>query len=347
MKTTRAPFKKYMKPILVLAGFGFMIVYAGGFLHKKTPPDTLLVPPGEPLPEGVELVPVVSSLRSPRVEVIGTTASDRRIQISARMSAYVDEVLVGAGDRVTNGQALLVLDRRELREQLAAGEAQLNQAMTEYRRTKQLFDRNAATDQAMTASQSGYNSAKAEVERIKIMLTYATITSPIDGVVTERKIEAGDLASPGLVLLSIFDPANMRLEVPVPVRLINKFSLGQKLTAKLDYPEGSYEAEVTEIVGEIDPLTRTRRIKLRLFNTEGKVLPGTYGRIWVDEAPRASIFIPVRAVQSVGQLDMVHVVRDNRMIKRLVRLGGTQEQDVEVLSGLSDGDVIAVIANRE
>jgi len=347
MKTPQLFVKKYMKPILVVAGFGLMIVYAGGFFHKKTPPDSLHVLPGEPLPEGAELVPVVASQRSPRVEVIGTTASDRRIQNSARMSAYVDEVLVGAGDNVTNGQALLVLDRRELREQLAAGEARLNQAMTEYRRTKQLFDRNAATDQAMTAAQSGYHSAKAEVERIKIMLTYATITSPIDGVVTERNIEAGDLASPGLVLLSIYDPANMRLEVPVPVRLISKFSLGQKHTARLDYPEGSYESEVTEIVGEIDPLTRTRKIKMRLTQTDGKILPGTYGRIWVDESPRESIFIPARAVQSMGQLDMVYVVRDNRMIKRLVRLGGIQDHEVEVLSGLADGDVIAVVAHRE
>lgn len=347
MKTSRFQPKTYAKVILVFAGFILMIVYAGGFLHDKTAPDALHVLPGEPLPEGAELIPVTAASRSPRVEVIGTTASDRRIQISARMSAYVDEVLVNAGDRVTNGQPLVVLDRRELREQMAAGEAQFNQASAEYRRTKQLFDRNAATEQAMTAAQSGFTSAKANVERIKIMLTYATITSPINGIVTERKIEAGDLASPGLVLLSIFDPVNMRLEVPVPVRLINKFALGQKLTARLDHPEGLYDAEVTEIVGEIDPLTRTRRVKLRLLNTDGRVLPGTYGRIWVEESPRTAIVIPARAVQSIGQLDTVNFVRDNRIVKRLVRLGDVHGAEVEILSGLDDGDLIAVTATRE
>ena len=347
MKTPNIAIKKIIKPVIVVAGFAVMIVYAGGFLHDKVPSDSLNVLPGELIPDGAEIIPVTSSLRSSRVEVIGTTASDRRIQISARMSAYVEEVLVGAGDRVTNGQVLVVLDQRELQEQLAAGEAQLNQASAEYRRTKQLFDRNAATEQAMTAAQSGFNAAKANVERIKIMRTYATITSPINGVVTERKIEAGDLASPGMVLLTIFDPVNMRLEVPVPVRLISKFSLGQKMVARLDHPDVAYDAEVTEIVGEIDPMTRTRRVKLRLLNTDGQVLPGTYGRIWVDETPRESIFIPARAVLPIGQLDMVHLKQDNRMIKRLVRLGVTHETDVEVLSGLTDGDLIAVIAPRE
>jgi RND family efflux transporter MFP subunit len=267
--------------------------------------------------------------------------------MSARMSAAVQEVFVSAGDRVKAGQILLTLDDRELREQLTAGEAQLSQAAAEFRRARQLFERNATTEQALTAAESAFNTAKANVDRIKIMLTYATVASPIDGIVTERRIEAGDLANPGQILLAIFDPANMRLEVPVPVRLISKFTLGQELVASLEYPAKSYAAVVTEIVGEIDPLSRTRRVKLRLNDTQGDVLPGTFGRIWVEEEARPAVFIPAEAISRVGQLDQVQVVKDDRMIRRLIKTGREQDGQIEVLSGLSAGDRIVIPSGKE
>ena len=339
--------KTWLKIAAVIVGFSVMIVYSGGMLLNKTPPDTLPVEAGVPLPSDATIIDVTVSQRSPRIEVVGTVASDRRIQLSARMNSYVDQVLVGAGDTVTNKQILVVLDQRELQEQLAIGEAQLNQAATEYRRTKQLFDREAATDQAVTSAESAYLTAKANVERIRVMLTYATITSPLDGIVTELSVEAGDLANPGQPLLGLYDPANMRMEVPVPVRLIDHFALGQKVTAHLDYPAESFAAEVSEIVGEIDPATRTRKVKMRLLDTRGRVPPGAFGRIFVEETPRPAIFIPQAAVLQVGQLTMVQVVRGERMVQCLIRTGNTDGSDVEVLSGLTGGDRIVLTAGKE
>lgn len=346
MNTKKSP-TRFWKPLVAIGGFAVMIVYAGGMLHEKTPPDTLDLQPGQPLPDGARIIEITAAPRSPQVEVIGTTASDRRIQISARMSAYVEEILVSAGDRITNGQTLVRLDDRELREQLTAGLAQLNQAATEYKRTRQLFDRNATTEQAMTAAESAFNTARANVERIKVMLTYATVNSPMDGIVTERRIEAGDLANPGQLLLTLFDPANMRLEVPVPVRLIDKFAFGQKHEVKLEYPARTYRAEVTEIVGEIDPMTRTRRVKLRLQDTGGDVLPGTYGHILVSEDPQPSIFIPASAVVRIGQLDMVNVADGDRMLRRMIKTGRRDGDEIEVISGLSSGHRVVLPAGAE
>ena len=334
--------KRFWKPLVAVGGMTVMIVYAGGMLSEKTPPGALEIQPGQPVPAGATIVDVAESSIASKVEVVGTTASDRRIQISARISAYVEEVLVSAGDRVAAGQVLARLDDRELREQLTGGEAQLSQAEAEFKRTRQLFERNATTEQAMTAAESQFNTARANVERLKVMLTYATVTSPIEGIVTERKIEAGDLANPGQLLLTIFDPANMRLEVPVPVRLINKFALGQRYELSLDYPARSYEAEVTEIVGEIDPMTRTRRIKLRIQDPGGEVLPGTFGHILVEENPRPSIYIPAAAVLRIGQLDMVNLARDGRMTRRMIKTGRKEGDQVEVISGLNAGDRIVM-----
>lgn len=334
--------KRHWKPLAAVAGFTAMIIYTAGLFSSKTPPDRLEVKPGRALPANAVLVDVVQQPRASRIEVVGTTASERRIQISSRLSASVEEVLVNAGDRVQAGQNLVRLDDRELREQLTAAEAQLDNASAEYRRTRQLMERNATTEQALTAAESAYNSAKAQAERIRVLISYTTVTAPINGIVTERRIEAGDLASPGQLLLVIFDPANMRLEVPVPVRLVPKFELGQPYRVVLDYPAQEFAATVTEIVGELDPVTRTRRVKLRLEDANGLVLPGTFGRIWIEGDAEPAIFIPADAVVRIGQLDMVDIAVDGRIIRRMIKTGRAAGGEVEVLSGLAGGERLVI-----
>lgn len=342
----KKPSPAFLKTALAATGLVAMIIYAGGYLHDKVSPDSLDMTAGMPIPPDARLLKVGEVTHPLAVDLVGTVESDRRIQISSRMSAYVEEVLASAGDRVTNGQLLVRLDERELREQLAAAEAQGNQALAEFRRTQQLFQRNAATEQALTAAEAAYQSARAQVDRVKATLSYARVRAPIDGVVTERKVEAGDLANPGQLLLTMFDPVNMRLEVPVPVRLIDRFAIGQEYTAVLDHPAMSFPAVVTEIVGEIDVQSRSRRVKLRLAQTDGDVLPGAFGRIRLNLDAPPSLFIPQAAVIRIGQLDQVQWVREGRMVNRMVQLGRRVGEDVEVLAGLDADDMIVLPAAR-
>jgi len=276
------------------------------------------------------------------VDVVGTTASEEKINLSARIPAYVSDVFASAGDRVTKGQELVTLDDRDIRQQLAAAEAQLNQARTEYDRAKSLFEKEATTQQALTAAESMFHAAQAQVEQVKVMLTYAQVTSPIDGIVTERRIEAGDLANPGMLLLAVYDPSRMRLEAPVPVRLLDRLAVGQSVEVTLDRPAKVFPGTVSEIVSEVDPASRTQLVKIHLDGADGDVLPGTFGRLWVDAGPREVIAIPSSAIIRVGQLEFVQAVRDGRVVRRLVKTGPARDTSVEILSGLSAGDVILV-----
>jgi len=254
----------------------------------------------------------------------------------------VSKVNVGTGAKVAKGQALIELDSREIQEKLTAARINLKQSKTEYDRTLNLFKKNAATEQALTAAEHRYSSAQSQVAEIKVMQTYTTIKSPIDGIVTERQIEAGDLANPGQVLLTVYDPRNMRLEVPVPVRLIEKLSLNQTVDITLDRPTRPFKGKVSEIVGEIDPSSRTQKVKIRIDNKKGDILPGTFGRVWVRENPRKAVVIPAGAVTMVGQLEMVNVVQNDRVLRRMVKTGPSYGKLVEILSGLSAGEVILV-----
>lgn len=321
-----------------------LIGWATGLFHEKTPPGTQPIERGAPVPPDAARHTVASRPVAPRIDVVGTVASEEAARLSARLSAAVQEVLVSAGSAVTNGQVLVRLDDRDLREQVAAAEAALVLAEAEYNRTKSLFERNAATEQALTAAESAFRSAQAQAEARRVTLTYASITSPLDGIVTERRVEAGDMAHPGQVLLTVYDPSRMRLEAPVPVRLIEKLQLGATVSVDLDRPARSFAGTVTEIVGEIDPHSRTQLVKVRLADTAGQVLPGTFGRVWVEDDVRASILVPASAVFRSGQLEMVHVVEDGRALRRSVKTGARYGEEVEILSGLRPGDTILEVA---
>jgi RND family efflux transporter MFP subunit len=342
MKNIAAKLKKHLKLIVGILGLAIVIAWSGGFLSKKVKPGVLENQPGVAVPADAATVEVKAETAPVRVEVVGTTASEEKINLSARIPAYVSEVLASAGDRVKKGQKLIVLDDRDIRQQLAGAEAQLNQAQTEYERAKQLFEKEATTQQALTAAESMYAGARAQVEQVKVMLTYAQVESPIDDIVTERRIEAGDLANPGMLLLAVYDPLRMRLEAPVPVRLVDRLALGQEVEVSLERPARVLKGKVAEIVSEVDASSRTQLVKVHLEGVEGAVLPGTFGRLWVEAESREAVYVPASAIRQIGQLAFVQVVRDGRAVRRLVKTGPARGDRVEILSGLRAGDVILV-----
>jgi RND family efflux transporter MFP subunit len=349
-KGTPAPdaaWKRLSKPVLGTVIMVALILWSVGVGRSRMAGDKLARQPGLAVPAGAASLTVRAEPLEPRVDVVGTVASELRVNLSARIPAAVKEVFVSAGSPVKKGQLLLTLDDRELREQAAAAEAQFKQAETEVNRTRRLYESQAATEQALTAAQSLFAVARAQWDRSKVMLTYARVDSPLDGVVTDRRAEPGDMASPGQVLLAVYDSANMQLEVPVPVRLLDKLPIGRSVEVSLDRSARVYRGQVRQIVSEIDPLSRTQLVKVHLEAPDGGLLPGTFGRLWVADDAREAIQVPASAVYAVGQIELVQVVRDGRAIRRSVRTGPRTGDKVEVLSGLSSGDAVLLNPVKE
>lgn len=315
-----------------------VILWSSGVFRTRTPAGRIEHLPGFPVPPNARVFTVKAETLAPRVDVVGTVASSVKVTVCARIPAYVNEVFVSAGSQVKKGQPLVTLDDREIREQVVAAEAQFKQAEAELNRTRQLFDNKATTEQALTAAQSTYTSARAQWERSRVTLTYARVEAPMDGVVTDRHIEPGDLASPGQALLAIYDPDDMQLEVPVPVRLVAKLPVGQAVEVTLDRPATNLQGRVRQIVSEIDPLSRTQLVKVHLEGAGAEVMPGTFGRLWVADDPRPALLIPASAVYAAGQVELAQLVREGRAIRHAVRTGRKVGDSVEIQAGLDAGD---------
>lgn len=334
--------KRALQIISAVLGLAVIIMWTTGVFKERVPPATYPHEPGVALPENAEIFTVEKKMVSLPIDVTGTVFSEEMIHIAARINAYVRKVHAGAGSKVSEGDLLISLDNREIRQQLASAEAGLDQARTEYLRTKRLFDSGASTHREYTAAQSVFRRSRARVEELTVMFGFTEMRAPIDGVVTDRDIEAGDLAAPGRVLMTLYNPKAMRLEVPVPVRLSDRVSVGDRVPVKIEYPARVCDGKVTEIVSQIDPAARTRTVKVQFPTQDSDILPGTFGRIWIEAAPEEGIFVPKSAVYNIGQLTMVQYAADGRITRRLVKTGADQGDSVEILAGLNHGEFILV-----
>ncbi|MDX2176466.1 MAG: efflux RND transporter periplasmic adaptor subunit [Candidatus Sumerlaeia bacterium] len=301
-------------------------------------------PPPVPGParalEPVRGAAVAAAARTPlpiEEEFVGTVAARFRPVVSAKVSGAVQAVHADVGDAVAKGQLLVELDAQELGARLRRAIPERDLAATELERMRGLVAQQAAAQTQLDAAEARHRSAVAGVEELETMLSYARIESPIDGIVRERLVDVGDLASPGRGLLRLEDLSTLRFETAIPESLSGGARVGDTATVAIASLGESLEATLSELTPSADPLTRTFMMKYDLPATEG-LRPGQFGRLTLHVGEASPLVVPQGAVLRRGQLETVWAVEDGRARMRLVTTGKVRGGMVEILSGLSEGE---------
>lgn len=283
----------------------------------------------------------------------GTVRSRSMVELSPRIVARVVTIDVRSGDRVKKGDTLVRLDDAELNaavaqaaEHVRQAQATLQLAITELGRTRTLLTSGNATQQAFDTADTTVRQAQAMAQaaaeskrQAEAILGYATIISPMDGVVAERLADPGDLASPGNILMRLFDPTRLLLEVPMREGLAARVKLGEKVPFRVDALNTSFTGEIREIVPAVDPGSRTFMVKVCIGETPALV-PGMSGVLELPLGTRPALLVPLAAVTSVGQLQYVTAICDGQMRQMLVRTAPATADQIEVVSGLTAGMIV-------
>lgn len=288
----------------------------------------------------------------------------RQTVVAAQVPGAVVALGVKAGDAVKAGQWLLRLDARgaqagtELSQaQLEAARAQATQAQREQQRQQALFDKQYVSQAAVERSQAALDAARAQVRALEAQLSaartqagYHSVLAPYAGVVSELPVSLGDLAMPGRPLLTLFDPASLRLSAQVPE------SLAAALAGK--GPQGAVQVQIEGLapfaagalqwLPAVDPASHSRTLRLALPAAQAQGLaPGRFARISlpgvVAAGAPARLFVPREAVLRRAELQAVYVVpAEGPPRLRQVRLGEVRGEQIEVLSGLRAGEAVAL-----
>lgn len=318
---------------------------------------------------GVTLSPIPFTSVDSYYETAGTVKPKTMSIISARTIGTVRSLKVREGERVKAGQTLLLLDDRDAAQRLAAAEAGHNEALktldeaaqrrsladVTYKRYKNLSDEKVITQQEMDQVETqrkvadigyqrateGVSRAKAQLEEARINKGFSIVTAPFSGMVTERKIDEGSLATPGTPLLMLEDTSRYHIEVYLNERLGSKVKVGSTVPIVLTAQNRQITGMLGEIVQAVDPSTRTFLVKI--FIKDSSLRSGLFARVFVPEGKKQALLVPKSAVVEKGQLTGLYVVdQKGVMTYRIVKFGQAYGDRREVLSGLRNDERIAV-----
>jgi len=280
-------------------------------------------------------------------EVTGTVTSASVATLASKVLGQVEEIRVKEGNRVKTGEVLITLDSRALQAQRERAEAELENAKIHFQRVRTLLTERSATQQELDNADRAYKVAEATWKAIEADLANTVIKAPFDGIITEKMIEVGELASPGRSLLRIEDEGHLRLDVPVAETDAAGLHIGQTVMVRLDALDGlSLDGRVAQILPSADPSTHSIWVKTDLPSVP-RLKSGLFGRMVFVVGQRSALMIPQPAIRVEGELSRVYVVDASSLVRsRLIQPGQIQERRVEALSGLVSGERILARASE-
>jgi len=346
--------KKLARRSLVLFLFAALVVvllWFQGLLFRHEP-DVVAVPGPQPV-DAARALGRVERVELARVQVHpGFVEASDEVAVAARVLASVLAVPVREGDPVSAGQELVVLDDRDARAQLAqvqagreAAEAQALQAELAFQRAQRLLDSEALTTGEWESARAARDAAQAQEERAaravdeaSVALSWFRLSAPFAGRVLEREVEPGQLATPGRALVTVYREEQLRFSVAVPEERAAELVVGAEFALEFDRLPAR-TARLARVLPPADARTGTVTLHLELPPSTD-LRPGLLGRLQLVVGRRTALVVPRTAVERVGQVERVQLVRDGRVVPVTVRTGKAQGDALEVLSGLEAGEEV-------
>lgn len=294
----------------------------------------------------VEVAPVGRGTAARTSVVTGSVEPLRTVGVNAQLSGVLTAVLVEEGDAVGQGQVLARLDDRELAAQLRAAEARLTLVRGSLDRSRQLREAQVITAAELEADQADFAAAEAQLDQLRTRIGFATIRAPIAGVVTEKRLEAGDVASPQARLFTVADLGTLVVRLPVSEIDVAMMRVGEELDLTLDaMPDRTFRGRVRRIFPTADSVSRLIPVEVQLMG-EGarRARPGFLARVTLqlDERQNAML-VPANALVGTAGSEAVYVVEGGKAARRPVVTGLRQSGQVEIVQGLTGAETIVVV----
>ena len=341
-------------------GLAALLIFAGALLWHMLPEVPKTVEAATPVK-----VFVVGATEGTAAQVYaGEIHSVYESNLSFQTAGKILSRRVKAGDRVRKGQVLAVLDTRDLEQavyntqaQESAVNSQLKLAEKNMRRYQQLLAEGAVSEAIYDQYVQQYEAAQAAVEQSHAQsaqtvnqLGYSMLTADREGIVTKIKAEPGQVVAAGENIATLADDGALEVEFAVPEDAVANFTIGTSIDTQLwSRRKNDYAAVIREISPMADAETRTFQIKAQLQGDLSAVRLGMTAKVFLrNGGEKKASYIPLAAVfEQPDQGKGVWVIHDGRVYFALIELGKLRKDQVEVLSGLAQGERIVAAGGQK
>lgn len=292
------------------------------------------------------------------VTATGSLEAEKSVLVSTRMMGWVNKVHVREGQTVSKGDLLVSIDDSDLRAKKSQAEAGIVEAtavLTNAEKMAERFEKLYAEksvskqqlDDVLTGrdrAAAGLKMAEAGLTEVNVHLSYLNVTAPVDGFVSRKMIEEGDMANPGMPLVSLESSGAMKVVAHLGEKDVTSVKLGDPVTIDITSLDGTvFTAPLDKIVPAANPGSRTYDIEIILADPDPRLKSGMFARVSVPVGTRDAVLVPAAAVIKRGQLTGVWIVReDGTAHLRWARLGLAIGDSVEVLSGLAGNETVVL-----
>lgn len=348
---------------------GIVLMMVLGSVCAKQKPAPSLSTASEKIPVVVQTVIPEDLIES--ISLIGTIEPSSEIKIFSKIAGRIESLHADKGQKVKAGDKLTVLEHSAISAQVAQAEASLKVFQAQLKqvevnlenlkkelgRIRSLAQEGAVSKQLLDQTETQYQSTqaqdglvRAQIEQTEAVLRQAQIQekeayliAPIDGIIAERFLEIGDMASPAQPVFRIVQMDNVKIISALPEEEISRVQAGKTETEiRVDtYPKERFQGKVAKIAPTLDPKSRTVEIEISLPNPELKLKPGMFSRIeLMIEAYHDIVAVPRDLLVREGDKYFVYVAEHNYARKRAVTLGVQAHGLVEIKNGLAPDERI-------
>lgn len=279
------------------------------------------------------------------IEALGTTKAIETAVITADTTEKIVNIHFHDGQQVKKGQLLVSLNAAEETAQLLAASGELIEAQTSLARAEQLLETKALSEATLQKRKALLKRAQGNVDALKARISDLRISAPFGGVLGLREVSVGTLVKPGDVITTIDDLSKIRVDFSVPAVLLDELQPGQKIIGHVDaFPKQEFTGSIQTINTQVDPSTRTVKVRAILPNKSGILKPGLLMEVTLYRNSREALLIPEEALIKYGDKNTVFkiVKKDTSFYAQQVSItiGSRKPGYIEVLSGLTAGDKI-------
>lgn len=300
-------------------------------------------PSDRPTPVEVELVGRGTVARTSTIA--GILQPIRIIAVNAQLSGILLAVKAEEGTRVEKGQELAELDAREMEAQVRSAQASLTLAESNFKRSEELFKQQIITQAEYDRDQAALEASRASLDQLRTRLGYAKIVAPVTGIVTEKRVEAGDAVSTNTRLFTIADVSTLVTRVQVSELEVRSLHAGDTVHLTVDALAGEgVRARIRRIFPSADSATRLIPVEIALTGPVlGRLRPGyTVRATFMLDRRDDALLISSRAISGPVGARAAYIVAAGLVERRAVRVGPDLDGKTEIFDGLSEGDSVIV-----
>ncbi|QIA08381.1 efflux RND transporter periplasmic adaptor subunit [Draconibacterium halophilum] len=295
----------------------------------------------------------------------GKLEADKQTNLSTRIMGQIQRIYVKPGQKVNRGDLLIQIRNQDILAKKAQVEANNVEATTAYesaekdlKRYEALYATNSASDKEMDDMRTRYEMAKARLAAIEQMekeveenMRYASIRAPYSGVITTKFIQEGDMANPGMPLLSMESPSQWKVIARIPEADIAKVQMNDVVKVKFTAAEIEMEGKIIEINPSTTNTGNQYMAKVLVTvpeNCTAKLYSGMYAEVLFEYGTQKRILVSEDALIHRGQLVGIYAVsQSGNALLRWVKTGKTFGDKVEIISGLTDGEQYVVSSDSK